>query len=59
MVRKNRYLSVYLNNRILIAAVEQNPAPEKEKSHITFSQWNFNGLMVHNFHKFNYFKLLP
>ena len=36
---------------ILCGDVEQNPGPEKEKSHITFCHWNLNGLMVHNFIK--------
>ena len=41
---------------ILNGDVEQNPGPEKEKSHIHFCQWNLNGLMALKFH---YFKLLP
>ena len=36
---------------ILSGDVEQNPGPEKEKSHITFCHWNLNGLMDHNFIK--------
>ena len=36
---------------ILCGDVEQNPGPEKEKSHITFCHWNLNGLMAHNFIK--------
>ena len=36
---------------ILSGDVEQNPGPEKEKSHITFCHWNLNGLMAHNFIK--------
>ena len=36
---------------ILSGDVEQNPGPEKEKSHITFCYWNLNGLMAHNFIK--------
>ena len=36
---------------ILSGDVEQNPAPEKEKSHITFCHWNLNDLMAHNFIK--------
>ena len=36
---------------ILSGDVEQNPDPEKEKSHITFRHWNLNGLMAHNFIK--------
>ena len=36
---------------ILSADVEQNPGPEKEKFHITFCQWNHNGLMAHKFIK--------
>ena len=35
----------------IFAYVEQNPGPEKEKSHITFCHWNVNGLMAHNFTK--------
>ena len=31
---------------ILSGDVEQNPGPEKEKSHITFCHWNRNGLMA-------------
>ena len=33
---------------ILSGDVEQNPGPEKEKSHITFCSWNLNGLIAHN-----------
>ena len=36
---------------ILSGDVEQNSGPEKEKSHITFCHWKFNGLMAHNFIK--------
>ena len=36
---------------IISGDFEQNPAPEKEKSHITFWNWNLNGLMAHNFIK--------
>ena len=36
---------------ILSGDVEQNPGPEKEKSHITLCHWNLNGLMAHNFIK--------
>ena len=36
---------------ILSGDVEQNPGPEKERSHITFCHWNLNGLMTHNFIK--------
>ena len=36
---------------MLSGDVEQNPSPEKEKSHITFYHWNLNGLMAHNFIK--------
>ena len=34
---------------ILSGDLEQNPVPEKEKSHIIFCQWNLNGLMIYNF----------
>ena len=36
---------------ILCDYIEQNPGPEKEKSHITFCYSNLNGLMAHNFIK--------
>ena len=36
---------------ILSGDIEQNPGPEKEKSRITFCQWNLNGLLAHNFIK--------
>ena len=36
---------------ILSGDIEQNPGPEKEKSHITFCHWNLNGLMAPNFIK--------
>ena len=36
---------------ILSGDIEQNPGPEKEKSHITFCHWNLNGLMAPNFLK--------
>ena len=34
---------------IICGDVEQNRAPEKEKSHITFCHWNLDGLTAHNF----------
>ena len=36
---------------ILCGNVEQNPGPEKEKSHLTFCHWNLTGLMARNFIK--------
>ena len=38
---------------ILCSDVEQNPGPDKEKSHIIliFCHWKLNGLMAHNFIK--------
>ena len=36
---------------ILCGDVEQNPSPQKEKSHITFCHQNLNCLMAHNFIK--------
>ena len=36
---------------ILCGNVEQNPGPEKEKSHLTFCHWNLTGLMAGNFIK--------
>ena len=36
---------------ILCGDIEQNPGPEKERSHITICHWNPNGLMAHNFIK--------
>ena len=38
---------------------EQNFGLEKEKSHITFSQWNLSGLMAHNFIKVSLLQNLP
>ena len=43
---------------ILSGDVEQNPAPEKEKSQITFCHWNLNGLMAHNFIKVSLLHIL-
>ena len=36
----------HLIRLLLILSGEQNPGPEKEKSHIIFCQWNLNGLMA-------------
>ena len=43
---------------ILCGNVEQNPGPEKEKSHIAFCHWNLNVLMAHNFIKVSLFQTL-
>ena len=36
----------HLIRLLLILSGEQNPGPEKEKSHMIFCQWNLNGLMA-------------
>ena len=42
---------------ILSGDVEQNPGPEKKKSHLTFFHWDINGLMAKNFIKVSLLKL--
>ena len=43
---------------ILCDYVEQNPGPEKEKSHIILCYSNLNGLMAHNFIKVSLLQIL-
>lgn len=43
---------------MLSGHVEENPGLKKQKSYITFCQWNLNALMTHNFIKFSLLQTL-